>query len=75
MHGKPILIHTLEIFERNENIDAIVLSCVESWIDYASELINKYQISKVKSIVPGGETGQLSIYNGLCAAKVVAEEL
>ncbi len=74
MHGKPILIHTLEIFERNENIDAIVLSCVESWIDYASELINKYQISKVKSIVPGGETGQLSIYNGLCAAKVVAEE-
>ena len=72
MHGKPIIIHTLEIFEAHDEIDAIVVSCVEEWIPYLVELIQKYNIKKVKKIVHGGETGQLSIYNGLCAAEEVA---
>ena len=36
------------------------------------ELVAKYNITKVKKVVPGGETGQMSIYNGLCAAEQVA---
>ena len=72
MHGKPIIIHTLEIFEAHDEIDAIVVSCVEEWIPYLVELIQKYNIKKVKKVVHGGETGQLSIYNGLCAAEEVA---
>lgn len=72
MHGKPIIIHTLEIFEAHDEIDAIVISCVEEWIPYLVELIQKYNIKKVKKVVHGGETGQLSIYNGLCAAEEVA---
>lgn len=72
MHGKPIIIHTLEIFEAHDEIDAIVVSCVEEWIPYLVDLIQKYNIKKVKKVVHGGETGQLSIYNGLCAAEEVA---
>ena len=72
MHGKPIIIHTLEIFEAHDEIDAIVVSCVEEWIPYLVDLIQKYNIKKVKKAVHGGETGQLSIYNGLCAAEEVA---
>lgn len=72
MHGKPIIIHTLEIFEAHDEIDAIVISCVEEWIPYLVELIQKYNIKKVKKVVHGGETGQLSIYNGLCTAEEVA---
>ncbi|MCR4717366.1 MAG: 2-C-methyl-D-erythritol 4-phosphate cytidylyltransferase [Lachnospiraceae bacterium] len=71
---KPIIIHTLEYFEDCEDIDAIVIACVEPWIDYLKDLIYKYRIDKVKKIVKGGETGQLSIYNGLCAAKEVAAD-
>lgn len=39
---------------------------------YLEELIYKYRIEKVKKVVVGGETGQLSIYNGLKAAEDVA---
>lgn len=72
MHGKPIIIHTLELFEANEQVDAIVISCIESWIPYLNGLIEKYSIKKVKEVVPGGATGQGSIYNGLCAAERAA---
>lgn len=72
MYNKPIIIHTLEIFERSREIDAIVIACVEEWIPYLQELLYKFRIEKVKKVVPGGATGQLSIYSGLCAAEEVA---
>ncbi len=68
VHGKPIIIHTLEKFQENENIDAIVISCLKEKIDYCWNLVKKFDISKVKDIVAGGECGQESIYNGLKAA-------
>lgn len=71
---KPIIIHTLEQFQNHEEIDAIVVACVEEWISYLKELLYKYRINKVQKIVPGGETGQLSIYCGLRAAKDIAGE-
>ena len=70
--NKPIIIYTLEFFENNDEIDAVVISCVEEWIPYLKTLLYKYRIEKVKKIVPGGETGQISIYHGLLAAKEIA---
>ena len=72
--NKPIIVYTLEHFENNADIDAIVIACLEEWIPYLEELLYKYRIEKVKKIVPGGRTGQLSIYNGLLAAKEIAGE-
>lgn len=72
IYNKPIIVHTIEYFEKNELIDSVVVVCVQGWIDYLNKLIYKYRLSKVRKVVPGGESGQLSIYNGLCAAKEVA---
>ena len=72
MHGKPIIIHTMEIFEKHKDIDAIVVACIESGIPYLKELVERYNIKKVRKIVPGGKSGQESIYHGLTAAKDVA---
>lgn len=72
MRGKPIIVHTLEQFEYNKEIDAIVVACVKEWIEYLKELIDKYNLDKVVKIVSGGKTGQESIYNGLCAAETIA---
>ena len=72
VYGKPIIIHTLEIFENHEEIDAIVVACLESWIPYLEELLQKYNIHKVVKVVPGGASGQESIYNGLVAAEEAA---
>lgn len=72
MYNKPIIIHTIEHFENHPMIDAIVVVCVEDWIDYCKSLLYKFRIEKVKAVVSGGATGQLSIYNGLKAAKEIS---
>ena len=72
VYGKPIIIHTLELFDNHEEIDAIAVACLEEWIPYLEELLEKFNIRKVKKIVPGGASGQESIYNGLKAAEEIA---
>lgn len=67
VNGKPIIIHTLEIFDNIKEVDKIVISCVDGWIDELKQMIRDYAIGKILCIVNGGQTGQDSIYNGLCA--------
>ena len=65
--GKPIIIHTMEHFAKHPKVDAIVVACKENWIDYLKELIERFKVSKVRSIVPGGPNGFDSIHNGVIA--------
>lgn len=73
IHGKEIIVHTLERFQENENIDAITISCLEGYIEYLWKLVKRYEITKVKAIVKGGNNGQESIYNGIKAATEFSE--
>lgn len=68
VEGKPIIIHTLEIFEDNPQIDAIYIACKEEYIEKLKKMVQRFIIEKVKKIVAGGSTGQDSIYNALKAA-------
>ena len=72
LHGKPILVYTLEVFQRCEIIDRIVLVMLKEWIPYSQELIAKYHLTKVAAVVAGGGTGQESIFNGISKAKEIA---
>lgn len=67
-NGKPIIIYTLELFDNHPLIDGIVVACVKEWIPFLEKMLKKFEINKVKKIVPGGETGQDSIFNGLAAS-------
>lgn len=69
LNGKPIIIYTLELFDNHPRVDAIVVSCIEPWIPFLEKQLRKFEINKVVAVVPGGATGQDSIYNGLCAAE------
>ena len=69
VHGKPIIVHTIEYFEYHDEIDGIVVVCVSDWIPYMEEMKYRFRLDKIGKIVPGGETGQMSIYNGLKAAQ------
>ena len=71
--GKPIIIYTLELFDNHPMIDGIVVACVEEWIHFLEKMLKKFEINKVRKIVPGGETGQDSIYQGLVAAKTISD--
>lgn len=68
LNGKPVIIYTLELFDNHPDIDGIVVVCIEPWIPFLKKQIRKFEITKVVDIVPGGSTGQESIFNGLVAA-------
>ena len=65
--GKPIIIYTLELFDNHPEIDGIIVVCLKDWIPYLEKMLRKFEITKVKVVVPGGSTGQDSIYSGLKA--------
>lgn len=67
LHGKPIIIYTIERFESCDSIDEIVVACNADWISYLEDLLKRFHIRKVVQIVPGGQMGQQSIRNGLMA--------
>ena len=68
--GKPVLVYTIEIFQNHPEIDAIEVVCVESHIDYLKELVEEYNLTKVKWITPGGKEFQDSLINGINNLKV-----
>ena len=74
LHGKPIIIYTLEQFQNHPKIDKIIIVCIESWIQYCYNLTILYKIDKLDSIVPGGENGQLSICQGIKKAHELYDE-
>lgn len=69
VNGKPIIIHTLDIFEEHPLIDEIYIACKDEYIEKLKKHIERFWIRKVKNIVAGGTSALDSIYNGLCAAK------
>ena len=69
VENKPLIIHTMEAFQRHPSIDAIVVVTLPAWTDVLKAYAAKFNITKLKLVVPGGATGQESIYNGLMAIK------
>ena len=65
IYDKPIIIHTLKLFERHPDIDKIYIAIHPDYYDYMQELVQHYYITKTSGIVNGGATGQESIYNAL----------
>ena len=63
--GKTIIIRTLEHFSAHEEVDGIVIVCLESWIGELEKEIAEYGIRKVQWIIPGGESGFMSIHLGI----------
>lgn len=74
LHGKPIIIYTIEVFENCESIDGIVVVCLKQWIPYMNTLLQKYFIKKVIDVVPGGTSGQESIMHGVMRLHELCEQ-
>lgn len=65
VYDKPILLYTLESFERHPQIDAIEVVCLDGWHDVLRAYARQFNISKLKWIISGGASGQESIRNGV----------
>lgn len=73
LNGKPIIVYTIELFDNHPDIDSIVVVCLESWIPFLLKMLKKFEITKVVKVIPGGISGQDSIFKGLCAAEEYAK--
>ena len=71
---KPIIIYTLEAFQKHPSIDGIIVVCIKGWENILSSYAKQFNITKLTSIVEGGECGQESIKNGLDEAKKIYGE-
>lgn len=69
VYGKPIVVHTLEMFDAHLDIDSIAVVCLNDWHDELRRWIRKYDINKVRWIVSAGSTRQQSSFNGLKAVQ------
>ena len=65
IYDKPILVYTLESFQKHPLIDAIEVVCIDGWHEILQAYANQFGITKMKWIVSGGKTGQESIRNGV----------
>ena len=75
IYGVPILIRTCKAFKNNKNIDKIVIVTLREWIEQTNNMLEKYKIDKAEHVIGGGETGQLSIYEGLkCVKKFYGDD-
>lgn len=67
LNGMPLIIHTLRVFESDEECDGIILAIhPQDEVEFKA-LLKTYQITKVKKVISGGKERQHSIYNALKA--------
>ncbi len=62
---RPVIVYTLEAFQRHPDIDAIAVVCIEGWENMLWAYANQFNITKLKHVIPGGKNGQDSIRNGV----------
>lgn len=63
--NKPLIIYTMEAFQKHPNVDEIIVVCLDGWHEILKAYAKQFNITKLKYVVSGGATGQESIYNGL----------
>lgn len=65
VYDKPVLIYTLEGFQKHPQIDEIEVVCIDGWHDVVRAYAKQFNITKLKWIVSGGASGQESIRNSV----------
>ena len=65
VNERPVIVYTLEAFERHPEIDAIAVVCIDGWEQVLWAYARQFNISKLKYVIPGGMCGQDSIRNGV----------
>ena len=65
VNERPVIVYTLEAFQKHADIDAIAVVCIEGWEQVLWAYANQFNITKLKYVIPGGKNGQDSIRNGV----------
>lgn len=75
MAGMPLIIHTIKIFDRIDDVESIVIPVHNEWFTYTKEIVEKFKCEKVKEVIIGGIERQDSVFNGLHSKSVQDSEI
>ena len=65
VNERPVIIYTMEAFEKHPEIDAIAVVCIQGWEQVLQAYAKQFNITKLRHVIPGGKNGQDSIRNGV----------
>ena len=65
VNERPVIVYTLDAFEKHPEIDAIAVVCIQGWEQVLWAYAKQFNISKLQYVIPGGKNGQESIRNGV----------
>ncbi len=65
IHGKPILVYCMEAYQTHPSIDDIYIVCLKGWENIVQDYAVQYGITKLKGLVPAGNSGIASLKNAL----------
>lgn len=65
VNEKPVIVYTLEAFQKHSEIDSIAVVCTAGWENVLQAYAKQFNITKLEHIFPGGDCGQASIRNGV----------
>lgn len=65
IHGKPILVYSMDAYQSHPAIDAIYVVCLKGWESIIKAYANQYGITKLKGLIIGGTSGMTSLKNAL----------
>ena len=74
-HGKELIVYTLEIFQRNNLVDEIIISAELPYFTLLNKITKDYNLTKISQLIEGGEERQDSVYNALKAIKADDNDL
>jgi len=74
--GRPILAHTVDVFQNHSEVDEIILVVPEAEVEFCRlEIVKKYGFDKVSALIRGGRERQDSVRLGLEAVIGAPEDL
>lgn len=74
IYEKPIIIYTLEVFQKHPSVDGIIVSCIDGWHEVLRSYAAAAGVTKLRWVVSGGDNGQSSARNALMALEGVCNE-
>lgn len=69
VYDKPVIIYTMEAFQKHPDIDKIAVVCLDGWQQILTAYARQFNITKLSNIIDAGKNGQESIRNGVYALR------
>ncbi|MDQ7818292.1 MAG: 2-C-methyl-D-erythritol 4-phosphate cytidylyltransferase [Melioribacteraceae bacterium] len=73
--GKEIIAYTLEVFQNSKSIDEIIVAAQQEFFGFLDSIKEKYNITKLKDPVEGGQERQYSVINAVRSLNADAEDI